>query len=70
MSKFRILKIYSKFRYRRWGNNYTVPEIRLEGQWLEQLGFEQGNEVLIEQKKNKLIITMKKEKEHNTVYKK
>lgn len=70
MSKVRILKIYSKFRYRRWGNNYSVPEIRLEGQWLEQLGFEQGNEVLIEQKKKKLIITVKKEKEHNTVYKK
>lgn len=62
MSKFRILKIYSKFRYRRWGNNYTVPEIRLEGQWLEQLGFEQGNEVLIEQKNNKLIITLKEKK--------
>ena len=70
MEKFRILKIYSKFRYRRWGNNYTVPEIRLEGQWLEQLGFEQGNEVLIEQKNNKLIITVREEKEHNTVYKK
>jgi toxic protein SymE len=67
LSKFRILKIYSKFRYRRWGNNYTVPEIRLEGQWLEQLGFEQGNEVLIEQKNNKLIITIREEKEHNKV---
>lgn len=70
MSKLRILKIYSKFRYRKWGNNYTVPEIRLEGQWLEQLGFEQGNEVLIEQENNKLIITIREEKEHNTVYKK
>jgi len=67
LSKFRILKIYSKFRYRRWGNNYTVPEIRLEGQWLEQLGFEQGNEMIIEQKKNELIITVRKEKEHNKV---
>ena len=66
MSKFRILKIYSKFRYRTWDNT-TVPEIRLEGRWLEKLGFEQGNEVLIEQKKNKLMITVKKEKEHNTV---
>ena len=64
--QFRILKIYRKFRARTWDNT-TVPEIRLEGKWLEQLGFEQGNEVLIEQKKNKLIITVKKEKEHNTV---
>ena len=70
MRKFRILKIYSKFRYRRWGDNYTVSEIRLEGQWLKQLGFEQGNEVLIEQENNKLIITVRKEKEHNTIYEK
>ncbi|WP_237276426.1 SymE family type I addiction module toxin [Tenacibaculum ovolyticum] len=62
MSKIRILKIYSKFRYRRWSNNYTVPEIRLEGKWLEELGFKQGNEVIIEQKKNKLTITVRKEK--------
>ncbi|CAA0252445.1 conserved hypothetical protein [Tenacibaculum maritimum] len=61
MRKFRILKIYSKFRYRTWDNT-TVPEIRLEGKWLEKLGFEQGKEVQIEQKKNKLIITVKKEK--------
>jgi len=39
-----------------------VPEIRIEGKWLKQLGFEEGNEVLIEQKKKKLIITVKKEK--------
>ena len=62
MNKFRVLKIYSKFRYRRWGNNYTVPEIRIEGKWLEQLGFEKGNEILIEQKKEKLIITVRREK--------
>ncbi len=37
----------------------------MEGKWLEKLGFEQGNEVLIEQKKNKLTITVRKEKEHN-----
>jgi len=47
-----------------------VPEIRLEGQWLEQLGFKKGNTVKIDQKKNKLIITVRKEKEHNKVYKK
>lgn len=63
MRQFRKLKIYRKFRYRRWGNNYTVPEIRLEGQWLKQLGFKQGNEVLIEQKNNKLVITVLPEKE-------
>lgn len=67
MNQFRKLKIYRKFRYRKWGKNYTVPEIRLEGQWLEQLGFEQGNEILIEQKNNKLVITAKKQKERNNL---
>lgn len=62
MSRFRILKIYTKFRYRRWGPDYSVPEIRIEGKWLEQLGFEKGNEILIEQKRRKLIITVRKEK--------
>jgi toxic protein SymE len=57
--KFRILKIHRKFRARAW-DYITVPEIRLEGKWLEQLGFEQGNEVIIEQKKNKLTITVRK----------
>lgn len=60
MSKLRILKVYRKFRYRTWDNT-TVPEIRLEGKWLEKLGFKSGSEVEIEQKKNKLIITVKKE---------
>lgn len=63
MRQFRKLKIYKKFRYRRWGTNYSVPEIRLEGQWLEQLGFEQGNQVLIQQENNKLVITVLPEKE-------
>lgn len=60
MSKLRILKVYRKFRYRTWDNT-TVPEIRLAGKWLEKLGFKSGSEVEIEQKKNKLIITVKKE---------
>ena len=61
MNKFRVLKIHSKFRARTW-DNITVPEIRLEGKWLEKLGFESGKKVIIEQKKKKLTITVKKEK--------
>ena len=59
MSQFRKLKIHSKFRTRRWDNT-TVPEIRLEGKWLERLGFKEGQIVNIEQKKNKLTITIYK----------
>ncbi|MEO8238388.1 MAG: SymE family type I addiction module toxin [Flavobacterium sp.] len=59
MSQFRKLKIHSKFRTRRWDNT-TVPEIRLEGKWLERLGFKEGQIVNIEQEKNKLTITIYK----------
>ena len=62
MNALRILKIYSKFRSRTWDST-TVPEIRLEGKWLEKLGFEVGGEVMIKQQKNKLTITTKTLKE-------
>ena len=65
MSKFRILKIYSKFRYRRWGNNYTVPEIRLEGKWLEELGFKEGKQVKVLIKNNSLTLTVDENKADN-----
>ena len=57
MSPFRKLKIYRKFRSRTWDNT-TVPEIRLEGKWLEALGFEEGKEIKIKQQKRKLTITV------------
>jgi len=53
----RKLKIYQKFRYRTQGNT-TVPAIRLEGRWLEKLGFEIGKEIEIKQEKDKLTITL------------
>ena len=67
MSKFRILKIYSKFRYLRWGNNYTVPEIRLEGKWLEELGFKEGKQVKVLIKNNSLTLTVDENKADNNV---
>lgn len=59
MEKLRKKKIYSKFRSRTYDNIF-IPEIRLEGKWLEKLGFTQGQTVSIEQKKNKLTITVEK----------
>jgi toxic protein SymE len=59
MKEFRKLKIHSKFRARAWDNT-TVPEIRLEGKWLEKLGFKEGAEVSIQLHQNKLIITPNK----------
>ena len=60
ISQFRKLKIHSKYRTRRWDNT-TVPEIRLEGRWLEELGFTEGEQVQIKQQQNKLTITLHKE---------
>jgi len=55
---FRKLKILSKFQRREW-NHVTVPELKLEGKWLEKLGFEIGGEVIVKQQKGKLTITPK-----------
>ena len=62
MNKFRKLKIYKKFQAREW-KYIPVPEIRLEGKWLKELGFEIGKEIEIKQQKNKLIITLTDKKE-------
>ena len=60
MNRFRKLKIHSKYRPRRWDYT-TVPEIRLEGRWLAELGFKEGDRVQIEQQHNKLTITLYQE---------
>lgn len=57
LNHFRKLKVYQKFRSRRWDHT-TVPEIRLEGKWLKNLGFEEGKEIRVKQQKNKLTITL------------
>ena len=58
MSRFRKLKIYQKHQPRDWRRYVVVPEIRLEGKWLKELGFEVGKEIEIKQQKNKLTITL------------
>ncbi|MCL7988750.1 type I toxin-antitoxin system SymE family toxin [Sphingobacterium sp. lm-10] len=65
MTTFRKLKIHRKFLTRRW-DNITIPEIRLEGKWLEDAGFKQGAYVTIHVKKNRLTITMDKGDQVNT----
>lgn len=57
MSEFRKLKIHTKYQPRKFGEA-KIPEIRLEGKWLEALGFKQGQTVEIKQQKNKLTITV------------
>ena len=55
MARYRILKIYRKFRSRTW-DYAVVPEIKLEGQWLKDLGFDIGKNIKVKQQKGKLII--------------
>lgn len=57
MTQSRKLKIYQKFRTRTF-DHVKVPEIRLEGNWLKELGFEIGKEIQVKQEKNKLVITV------------
>lgn len=61
MTNSRKLKIYTKYQARTYGG-VTIPEIRIEGKWLEKLGFRQGQMIDIVEKKNKLIITVDKGK--------
>ena len=59
MENYRKLKIYTKYQARLY-RGITTPEIKLAGKWLEKLGFNEGQTINIEQKKNKLIITIDK----------
>jgi toxic protein SymE len=56
MKSSRRLKIRSKFRQRTWE---TVPQIKLEGRWLEHLGFKEGQIVEIEEEEEKITITVR-----------
>ena len=57
MPSFRILKVYQKFQRRRWDHK-AVPEIRLEGDWLKDLGFEIGDAIEVRQEKEQLTIKL------------
>lgn len=60
MKNSRRLKIYTKYQ-KRESKHTTIPGIKLEGKWLNKLGFNEGQMVNIEQKKNKLTITIEKD---------
>ncbi|WP_031526134.1 SymE family type I addiction module toxin [Dyadobacter crusticola] len=58
MNKFkeRRLKIYPKFQQTSQWNFKFVPEIRLCGKWLEDLGFDCGEHITVRMEDDKLII--------------
>ncbi|WP_246073841.1 SymE family type I addiction module toxin [Fluviicola chungangensis] len=52
----RKIKIQPRFIMRKYDKT-IVPEILLKGKWLSEMGFLPGQEVKIELKENKLVIT-------------
>lgn len=58
----RNLKVYEATESRKGSSWYgggiykTVPQIRLQGMWLEKYGFKPGNNIKIECKSKKIII--------------
>ncbi|MCE7064540.1 hypothetical protein [Dyadobacter sp. CY326] len=54
----RRLKITRKYVPRAWYQYVVMPEIRLCGKWLLDLGFECGEEVTVKYFENKLEITL------------
>lgn len=59
--KERKMKVYEATRAVQnayYSSKYErVPQIRLQGQWLEQLGFEPGSLIVVECKKRRLTIS-------------
>ncbi len=57
MKTERKLKIHTKHQNRTY-KYITIPSIKLEGKWLEKLGFTEGKMVFVKQEKNKLTIIL------------
>ena len=58
------IKIKPKFRERAY-DSIVVPQIKMEGKWLERLGFKLGGHIRVEWELNKLIITPIEQEDSN-----
>ena len=56
------IKIQPKQRKRAY-DEIWIPEIKMEGKWLEKLGFRPGEHIKVEWKRKKMIITRIEEEE-------
>jgi toxic protein SymE len=59
-SRSKHLKIYRKHRPSGHHHYAQVPEIRLCGNWLRDLGFKEGKSVKVVMEKGQLIVTLAK----------
>lgn len=57
----RQLKVYYKAFTRSYYRIVLLPEIRLCGKWLRDIGFDSGKIVTVQHSKNKIIITVDNE---------
>ncbi|SKB57708.1 SymE family type I addiction module toxin [Dyadobacter psychrophilus] len=55
-ARTRQLKIYPKFQRTSQWNSKFVPEIRLCGKWLEDMGFNHGEHIMVRFEDDRLII--------------
>lgn len=54
-SGIKVLKIYTKY-FKRFGYYVLLPEIRLSGKWLQNLGFNCGEHLTIISEKDRILI--------------
>lgn len=54
----RKLKVYKKFVSRGYGHYAVLPEIRLCGVWLQEAGFESGQDVTVTHKNGHIVIVL------------
>lgn len=58
MKKEKTMKVYAISTY---PNYKVVPQIRLQGEWVRNIGFEEGNEISVEYSEKKIVIRRKNE---------
>lgn len=51
----KVLKVYKKY-FKRFGYYIGLPEIRLSGKWLQDLGFIVGQNVTVTHEPNRVLI--------------
>ena len=58
---FRKLKVYERYVPRPYNRHVILPEIRLAGKWLQELGFGIGQPVKVWHEENRIVITVGEE---------
>jgi len=54
----RRIKVHGKHISRTYQRYVVFPEIRLCGKWLQDMGFDCGQNVIVRHEKNKIVITV------------